>query len=253
MAAIILHHGFMGGGMSVGRLKWVSFRNIDTYLAEHGYQVFVSAVHPTASIQRRAGQLRKWILSLLPQINSGPIILVGHSMGGLDARYMLAEMDMAKHISALLTVCSPHRGSALVDWVLDHFGRRWRAIQWAEQVGLETGALRDLTTEQCARFNEKIRDVPGVRYASVAAARPFKEMPAFARIPHKIVYAAEGPNDGLVSVQSARWTNYLTTWKADHWQTVNRQYSWRKCHHPANIAEKYLDAIDITRRDLAPR
>jgi triacylglycerol lipase len=253
MPTILLHHGLLGGGMSVGRLKWVSFRNIDTFIAARGYPVHVSAVHPTASIQRRAAQLQKWIQSLLPETGGEPIILVAHSMGGLDARYMLAKMGMAKHVAALITVCTPHRGSTLADWVQKHLGRRWGALDWAKKIGVEVGALPDLTTEQCARFNQQIRDVPGVKYYSIAASRPGSEMPAFARISHKIVSEAEGPNDGLVSIRSAKWGTYLTTWRADHWQTINRLYSWRKCHRPINIAENYLAAVETAVRDLNHR
>jgi triacylglycerol lipase len=253
MPTIILHHGLLGGGMSVGRIKWKSFRNIDTHLAAEGHSVFVSAVHPTASIERRASQLQKWMRSLLPGLNGQPIILVAHSMGGLDARFMLTHLEMARHVSALVTICAPHRGSSLADWILEHVGRRLRGLDFARQFGLEIGALPDLTREQCARFNEKTPDAPGVKYYSVAAARPLREMPAFARPSHLIVSKTEGPNDGLVSVRSAQWGKYLATWRADHWQTVNRQYSWRKIHRPMNIAENYLQAIECALRDLQRR
>ena len=253
MPAVILHHGLLGGGMRIGRLKWGSFRHINTFIAASGYPVFVSAVHPTASVQRRAGELQKWILSLLPQLRGEPIILVAHSMGGLDARYLLAKSDLSRHIAALVTVCTPHHGSPLADWVLEHFGRSFKALSWAEKFGLEIGAVPDLTCERCAIFNQQIPNVPGVRYYSVGASRPFRDMPAFAKFSHAIISKSDGPNDGLVSVRSAKWGTYLGTWRADHWQSVNRRYSWRKRHRPVNIAQNYLSAVEIAAKNLNPR
>jgi triacylglycerol lipase len=250
MAVIILHHGLLGGGMQLGNLKWVSFRMIDTAIAQKGHQVYVSAVHPTASVQKRARQLQKWMLSLLAEFNSEPVILVAHSMGGLDARFMLTELGMARRVSALITVCAPHRGTSWADWVLENVGRKCRGLEVARKLRLEVGALADLTCEQCEKFNEQVPNVKGVKYYSVSASRPAKEMPAFARFSHLIISKNEGANDGLVSVRSAKWGTHLTTWHADHWQTVNRLYSWRKFHRPLNIAGKYIEAIETVLREV---
>jgi triacylglycerol lipase len=249
MTSVVLHHGLLGGGMKVGRLEWSCFRNIDRAIAEDGYPVFVSAVHPTAGVEKRARQLRKWMLTILPKLD-GPIILIAHSLGGLDARFMLARLGMAGHVAALATICTPHRGSSLADWVVEHLGRRLGALKWAEMMGLEVGAATDLTTERCAIFNREILDVPGVKYYSVSASRPRSEMPAFARLSHSIIFEAEGKNDALVSVRSAKWGTYLTNWHADHWQTVNRQSVLGKPRQPGEIADKYLEVIRTIEEDL---
>lgn len=255
MTSVVLHHGLLGGGMGVGRLRWRSFRGVDRAIGKCGYCVFVSAVHPTAGIEKRAGQLHRFLLSLRPRIDRQPVILIAHSLGGLDARYMLSRYDLAGQVAALVTISTPHRGTPYADWCMTHLGRRLRGVQLVRQLGLDLGALPDLTTERCARFNEQIRDVPGVRYYSVSAARPRGDMPVFALFPHGIIYRAEGPNDGLVSVRSAQWGTHLATWRADHWQTVNRQYSWRKRHRPANIIQNYLSLLDAVAQEagLSPR
>ena len=48
-------------------------------------------------------------------------------------------------------------------------------------------------------------------------------MPPFAMHSHKVIEAAEGKNDGLVSVQSAIWAEHLGTWSVDHWLCINRR------------------------------
>lgn len=42
-----------------------------------------------------------------------PLILVGHSLGGVIARRLLAEEDIATRVAACVTVGAPHRGSSL--------------------------------------------------------------------------------------------------------------------------------------------
>ena len=67
----------------------------------------------------------------------------------------------------------------------------------------------------------KVITVPGVRYFSVAGdcSGPWLGMPW--RLPHGIVRAAEGPNDGVVAVSSARWGEHCEVWGGDHLNLIN--------------------------------
>lgn len=77
-------------------------------------------VRPTASLRRRALGVARAIDEHAP---AGPILLIGHSTGGLDARLLVApgvdlgdEYDaepVARRVSAVVTVCTPHRGTPL--------------------------------------------------------------------------------------------------------------------------------------------
>jgi triacylglycerol lipase len=214
----------MGGDMRIGPVARASFKGIARAIARDGHPVFVSAVHPTAGIERRARQLKKWLLSIRPQFDSKRIVLIAHSLGGLDARYMLWRLDMADFVQTLITITTPHRGSPYADWFAKNLGRRLRGFRLMQRLGWDVDAIEDLTTERCARFNETIGDVPGVQYYSVSAARPLRLMPAFAIHSWSVVHRADGPNDGLVSVKSAQWGQHLGTWRADHWHTINRRY-----------------------------
>ena len=242
MPPIILHHGFFSGEHRGVRFPAASFKGVDRALARLGHPVFVSCVHPTAGIETRARQLQKWILKLLPKLNSQRIILVAHSMGGLDARFMLARLDVAKYVDALITISTPHRGSPYADWCVEHIGKRLRAFDVMRRLDWDVEAVLDLTTERCARFNETIRDVPGVRYFSISTARPMRQLPAWAFPSWLIVHKAEGPNDGLVSVTSANWAEHLETWPVDHWHAVN-QRRCRAAIKSGDISPRYLSVI----------
>ena len=66
--------------------------------------------------------------------------------------------------------------------------------------------------------------MPGVKYFSVGACRPWTKIAPFALHSHHVIQAVEGDNDGLVSVKSSTWGTHLGIWKADHWHTINRRF-----------------------------
>ena len=83
--------------------------------------------------------------------------------------------------------------------------------------------MLDLTTERCAAFNQVVPDVPGLPYFSVSAAQPvWTKIPPWGLHGWRLIKAADGDNDGLVSVKSAAWGTHLGTWPASHWHTLNR-------------------------------
>ena len=149
---------------------------------------------------------------------------------------------MSRHVRALVTVCTPHRGSPWADWCVENLGRKLRAIELIRRLGLDIDGVLDVTTERCRRFNFEIHDVPGVPYFSISASQPWRKMPAFALPSWKIISKVDGPNDGLVSVKSARWGRHLATWQADHWHTVNRRLS-RAAIKIGDISPNYLAVL----------
>ena len=103
--------------------------------------------------------------------------------------------------------------------------------------------MRDLTTDACAAFNERITDVPGVGYFSVSAAREWPKVAPFVLHSHKVVADAEGPNDGLVSIRSSTWGTHLGVWRADHFHTINKRYVLEFRNRTGNIAPYYVRAV----------
>ena len=247
MLPIVLHHGLCGTpGLKYWPWKQDYFRGIDQALAAGGRQVIVPRVHPTAGIKYRAQQLKSQIISQLDQLGRGddPVIIVGHSMGGLDARYMIRKLGMESRVAALLTVTTPHRGSPFADGVMRNLDRRLPLIRWVERVGWNLKAGRDLTTEACKRFNDRVTDSDRVKYFSVSAARPWHKVPAFAVPCHRVVHGAEGANDGLVSVRSSTWGKSLSTWPADHWHTINHRLVVELRNPTGCIIPYYLRAVE---------
>ena len=167
-----------------------------------GYPTVVSRVPRTGDVAARAGRLAR-SLAKLPHRR---LILVGHSMGGLDARYVASRLDPARRISHVVTVGTPHRGTAVAAWAL-------RDQVWL--TGLlrlvDGGALRDLSPEGAARLDDAMPDRPDVGYLALAGSYPAQQLAgAFHRFAEQVA-GEEGANDGLVSLRSAcRWADSIT-------------------------------------------
>jgi triacylglycerol lipase len=248
MLPIVLHHGLMGlTGIRIGGFQLTYFRGIDRVIADRGHPLIIPWVHPTGSIELRARQLKTQILRELKKHKlpkDQKIIIIAHSMGGLDARYMISKLGMDDRVAALLTVCTPHRGSPYADWCLLNLGKRLGGLRLMKLLNLDVQAISDLTTDHCGQFNEEIEDVPGVRYFSISGARPWNKVPPFAIHAWRIIHAAEGENDSLVSVKSSTWGQHLGVWPADHWHTINHRFILELKNGTGDISPFYVKALD---------
>jgi triacylglycerol lipase len=227
MIPVVLHHGLFGtGDVRIGPITLRYFHGIDRAIRERGHPVIVTRVHPSSSVANRARQLKETLLRQLDIIGrtSDRVILVGHSMGGLDARYAVAKLGLADRVAAIVSVTTPHRGSPYANWVMRNLGERLGGIKLVKALKLDLLAIADLTTNSCTSFNDAIPDVPGIKYFSVSCARPWQRVPPFALHSHRVISQAEGDNDGLVSVRSSVWGEHLGVWPADHWHSVNRRW-----------------------------
>jgi triacylglycerol lipase len=188
------------------------FSSLRDFLDERGYRAFYPQVAPTSGVAARAEELCDQIRSWTDE----PINLVAHSMGGLDARYLIARLGMAKQVCTLTTIATPHRGTALVDWFIKNYRNRVPLLLALEAIGMNVDGFADCRPVACAEFNAKTPDAPGVRYFSFGGAVSSGHVTPVLRRAWSLLSALEGPNDGMVSVASARWGEYLGTLHADH-------------------------------------
>lgn len=215
---IVLVHGLLGYdqiqvyGWTVARY----FRNIPELLRAAGNRVLIPRLSPTGGIAERAAQLKDFLERESP---GEPVHLFGHSMGGLDCRYLISRLDMAPRILSLTTIGTPHRGTVFADWGVYHLERVLKPF--FDRLAVPSQAFYDLTTESCRKFNETVPNMPGVRYFSVAGRMEGLWDHLHWQLPHRIVHGAEGPNDGVVSVASASHGESTEVWDGDHISLVN--------------------------------
>ncbi|CAG7560449.1 unnamed protein product [Fusarium equiseti] len=180
-------------------------------LTAQGASVITPTVPPSSSIADRAAALRSALEAHAPAPEA--FTIVAHSMGGLDARYMLSHLEpLPVRVAALVTVATPHRGSAFADYLLDEEVsplHRYlpRLYQTFEGAGLGTAAFSQLTRRYMAEeFNPSTPDRADVRYFSYGAAVERPALLSPFRHPHAVMTQAEGSNDGL---STATWPRTL--------------------------------------------
>lgn len=205
---MVFVHGLLGfSRMRLAGKTIDYFRGVRERLASCGVDAHFPAVPPTASIEARAEALARYLAG----IENGPVHIVAHSMGGLDARHLIHRLDDRHRVRSLVTVATPHHGTPLAVWVLEG-----RALLPRFLRRLTEPAVRQLTPWACARFNEATPDRPDVLYQSFAGCRPAAEMPPWFRPWTRMLDDRAGPNDGQVPVSSAQWGRFRGTLRADH-------------------------------------
>lgn len=240
-APIVLVHGLLGfNQLGTGAFRVEYFRGVRQALLDAGNRVpeppHLSA---TRGIRERAVELKQYLDHAVP---GESVHLLAHSMGGLDARYLISGLNQAARVLTLTTLGTPHRGTAVAD-VGVHHSRP--VMQVLESLGLPVQAFDNLTTDHCRAFNEQVPDAPGVRYFSVAGRyEPSAFTPTPLQLTHGILLKAEGPNDGLVSVASATYGESCQVWEGDHADLIN----WpnvvsRTLGHERNRVPDYLALV----------
>jgi triacylglycerol lipase len=188
------------------------FVHLRPFLVERGAHALFPNVEPTGGVAARAEQLR----DQLRRWTDEQVNVIAHSMGGLDARFLISSLGMARRVASLTTISTPHRGSGLADWFCDNFRLRVPLLITLEAVGINVDGFQDCRPCFCQDFNDSNPDDPGVRYFSYTAAVAPPRVTPLLRRAWNILTPLEGPNDGIVSVRSARWGEEVGRIAVDH-------------------------------------
>jgi triacylglycerol lipase len=197
-------------GIRTDRLHY--FRNIKSHLSAHGFDVHHTSVSYAKSLDMRAGDLKDQINNILAATGAAKVHLIAHSMGGLDARYMIAKLDMAERVASLTTIGTPHLGSSVADVVLNE--KRGRHLVNTLKFVIDLRGFGDLTRAACQQFNELVRNVEAaneVFYQTYSSWEKRESLLFVLRPAWKVIKKAEGANDGLVSVASQQWQEEIVS------------------------------------------
>jgi len=207
---IVLVHGVLGAHIFAGQPY---FNGVAEHFRKQGHDVMESDTKPIATVDLRADQLHGQIVKRFGAAPADKLIIIAHSMGGLDARLMLHKYaELAKHVRSLTCVATPHRGSPVATFLNKPTSPLRRLLDWfspgnpdslLRRVIKEFDAVRDLSEEGARKIDAMCPDIDGIRYAEVVGigrgpnggdtAAFFKLMPGM----------SGGVNDGLVPRDSA--------------------------------------------------
>ena len=192
----------------------VYWGRIPNVLRSHGATVYFGEQDCWASTETNAHALCERIDVILSETGAEKINIIAHSKGGLEARMAASSLGYGGKIASITAIGTPHRGSK----TFTKFLRAPRAFfsiaafavnNWIRLVGDQKPDFQRVCEEfavsHMERFNAENPDVKGVFYQSVAGVmkHPFSDINLSTAC--FVLNRIEGPNDGLVSVESATW------------------------------------------------
>ena len=228
--AVVLAHGLMGwGGMVAKRLvpPWSYFFRIEAKFRAAGLRVLCPHVASGSPPEIRAAQLLDAINSWPERHKSERVTVVAHSQGGLDARWAISKLDGAGIIRQLVTLSTPHRGTALCDEIAQPLLAAAPPLsRQLARFGLPSErTVRQLSREYMEReFNPNCVDCDDVVYRSFGGRRRMLREYWAPFVPTAAVLRrleGGGDNDGLVSVASAKWGEFQGAEELDHIEQIN--------------------------------
>ena len=190
-------------------------------LKRNGAAVYYGQQQSAASVEDSGKELAARIQEILDETGCEKVNIIAHSKGGLDSRAAIAHCGMAPCVATLTTINTPHRGCIYAEYLLNKVPEAARQKIAAaynttlKHLGDENpdflAAVTDLTESACLARNETTPDVPGVVYESVMSWCKKAQHGKFPlNVTYPIVKHFDGRNDGLVSVDSAKWGSRFT-------------------------------------------
>ena len=183
-------------------------------LKRNGAVIYYGNQEALGTIAYNAEDIRKRILQIREETGAEKVNIIAHSKGGLDARCAITTLGMSPYVASLTTMNTPHRGCRFVNYacrlpegfyrfVAGCFDRTF--ARFGDKAPDFYTATHQFATEASVRFNENTPDMPGVYYQSYTSKmrNPFSHL--LLSIPYCLIRPLEGENDGLVSVESAKW------------------------------------------------
>ena len=220
-------------------------------LTAAGYAVLRDDVPGVDSVAVRAAALGTQIDAFMAANHLDHVHIIAHSMGGLDARYLISTLHYAAKVKSLTTLSTPHRGSPLADLGLGitsslDASQEDAILAIGKLLGTDVDkaalnrALVDLSEKQAPVFNAANPDAAGVVYYSYAGyssvggltnphaaalcAVPSATTPDPSSLPRALDLV--GPivaggfalraHDGVVPIDSSKWTGFLGCIPTDH-------------------------------------
>lgn len=189
---------------------------IPAELETNGATIFYGKQQSAASVENSAEELLERIKYIVNKTGCGKVNIIAHSKGGLDARYAISCLGADEYVASLTTINTPHRGCIFAEYLLnkapeklkDSLADRYNKTlkKFGDQSPDFLAAASDLTASRCSEINTVATNRDGIFYQSVGSKSNNSRSGKFPlNISYPLVRHFDGANDGLVSVESAKW------------------------------------------------
>ena len=241
---VVFVHGMAGTDAYLGGYPY--WYDVMPGLTDDGYLAFMPAVDALAPPETRAQQWSVILDGLQADGMGRRFNLLGHSQGGVDARYLATTMGEGGRIATITTLATPHYGSGLADvanGVIEVSPTISALIEegvsaLTTAIGLGEAQLLDATSSitrpAMEAFNEVTPDHPDVAYFSWTArtcglveficqnSMSGEVVAPYLIATYRALQLLDGDNDGIVPTASGIWGEHLGTIGADHFDEVGQ-------------------------------
>ncbi len=215
---IVLAHGMGASAEILGIMDY--WWDIPEAIQDEGGSVYVTSVNGMDSTANKAKSFRLQVLQILAASGAAKVNIVGHSHGTIYTRYAITNLGLSSKVASHTSISGPHRGSSVADTIFNVVPQtQWTLVGdvldfvYAFVFGdtnpnsLENGWEMTRNYMQNT-FNPNCPNISGLYYQSWTSKIRYFANSVILQIPWLICSYYEGDNDGLVSVNSAKWGNF---------------------------------------------
>lgn len=195
-------------------------------LIRNGATIYYGNQEALGTTEYNAEDIVKCVEKVLAETGCEKVNILAHSKGGLDSRYAISVLGLGDKVASLTTMNTPHHGCKFADKAtkmpLGFYKKLAAAFDGTfHKFGDKNPDFYRATLAFCtapsAAFNEKVQDAPGVYYQSYTSVMKSFFSCLILSIPyHFIKKCGEPENDGLVSVDSAKWGEFRGVYRNKH-------------------------------------
>ncbi len=223
---VVLAHGMGASASILGVMDY--WWGIEGPLEDEGCDVYITSVNGMDSTVNKAEDFRDQVLYILAISKAEKVNIIGHSHGTIYSRYAISNLGLGSKVASHTSIAGPHRGSELADLIMFSFNdgtvnALGSALDFvyaylfgdSDPNSVENGY--DVTTTYMEIFNTYNPNDPNIYYQSWAAKAKWGCPSVLLEVPWMIMLSLAGDNDGLVSVESAKWGNFRGVEDAAWW------------------------------------
>jgi len=200
-------------------------------MEDEGADVFITSVNGMDSTAAKAVEFKKQFMAIKAYTGAAKLNIIGHSHGTIYTREAISNLGLGNsgYVASYTSIAGPHRGSELADLIMYSFSDEvvdmlgssldfiYAFIFGDTNPDSITNGYNVCTDYMTDTFNPNTPDVSGIYYQSWAAKAKTSCPSVILKIPWMIMLGLEGANDGLVSVESAKWGNFRGVEDAAWW------------------------------------
>lgn len=238
---VVLAHGMGASAEILGIVDY--WWGIEKELEANGADVYITSVNGMDGTAAKAKAFKQQFLEILAVTGKEKANIIGHSHGTLYTRDAISNLGIADQVASYTSLAGPHQGSSVADAIMYGVPSFLHGASGKIMNFIYSWVFGDTNPDSLTNgwnvtrpymknvFNPNTPNVPGLYYQSWAAKARYASASGILQLTWLYALTQEGANDGLVSVESAKWGNFRGVqsgawWSpgVDHLNLVNQLF-----------------------------